>query len=210
MHTDMTAQPVTQTLREAHKSLTRHRILEAALGLMRTGAPDALTIAAVAAAAGVTERTIYRHFAAREDLLQAVWERINANVSNPVFPAGAADLIRQPRRVFPQFDLEEGLIRAIATTREGRELRLSVNAGRQEAMRAAVREAWPDLAEPHFTRLCAVVQLLDSSFAWVTMKDYWGLDGAEAGKAASQAIAALLRAAPDFAAADALMEENKP
>jgi len=42
------------------------------------------------------------------------------------------------------------------------------------------------------------------------MKDYWGLDGAEAGRAASQAIAALLRAAPDFAAADALMEENKP
>ena len=44
MHTDMTAQPVTQTLREAHKSLTRDRILEAALGLMRTGAPDALML----------------------------------------------------------------------------------------------------------------------------------------------------------------------
>ena len=181
------------SLREAHKALTKDRILAAALDLVRREEADALTLARVAQAAGVTERTIYRHFATRETLLEAVWARVNASMASPVFPQSAAALIAQPREVFPQFDAEEALIRAIVFTRQGRELRLSVNEGRKAAMRAAVREARPDLEEPDFTRLCAVVQLLDSSFAWSVMKDYWGLDGENAGIAASEAIARLLK-----------------
>jgi hypothetical protein len=80
---------------------------------------------------------------------------------------------------------------------QGRELRLRVNKQRQAAIRAAVKEARPDLREAAFTRLCAAVQLLYSASAWASMTDYWGLDSVEAGRAASEAIAALLsRKAP--------------
>jgi hypothetical protein len=75
---------------------------------------------------------------------------------------------------------------------QGRELRLRVNRERQAAIRAAVRDARPGLREPAFTRLCAAVQLLYSASGWATMTDYWDLDSGEAGRAASEAIAALL------------------
>ncbi|MDX2237618.1 MAG: helix-turn-helix domain-containing protein [Hyphomonadaceae bacterium] len=188
----MNAGVQTSSLRDAHRNLTRRRVLDAALGLFRDGAVEDLTMAGVAARAGMTERTIYRHFETREALLGAVWEEINAIVKTPSMPDTPERLIAQPREMFREFDKEEALLRAIVTTRQGRELRLSVNAQRQTAIRQAVRAARPELMEPHFTRLCAAVQLLDSSFAWAVMKDYWGLAGDEAGAAASEAIRVLL------------------
>jgi AcrR family transcriptional regulator len=146
----------------------------------------------VAAAAGLTERTLYRHFSSRDELMAAVWVRVNEIVRTPNMPDTPERLIEQPRQMFPAFDDQERLIRAIVSTPQGRELRLSVNAEWQAAIRKAVMAARPDLLEPGLTRLCAAVQLLDSSFAWAVMKDYWGLDGSEAGAAASEAIATLL------------------
>jgi hypothetical protein len=46
--------------------------------------------------------------------------------------------------------------------------------------------------DPDRDRLCAAIQLLYSATTWATFKDYWNMDGAEAGKAASAAIAGLL------------------
>lgn len=181
------------TLRDAHRDLTRSRIVEAALTLFEA-AGDEMTLARVAAAAGLTERTLYRHFSSRDELMAAVWVRVNEIVRTPNMPDTPERLIAQPMQMFPEFDAQERLIRAIVSTPQGRELRLSVNAERQAAIRKAVTTARPDLGEPGLTRLCAAVQLLDSSFAWAVMKDYWGLDGVEAGAAASDAIAALLAA----------------
>jgi AcrR family transcriptional regulator len=178
-------------LRDAHRDLTRVRIVDAAVALFEAN-PDELTLARVAAAAGMTERTLYRHFATRDELMTAVWARVNEIVRTPNMPDTPERLIAQPREMFPAFDEQATLIRAIVSTPQGRELRLSVNAARQAAIRNAVSMARPDLKDPEFTRLCAAVQLLDSSFAWAVMKDYWGLEGPEAGAAASEAIAALL------------------
>lgn len=63
-----------------------------------------------------------------------------------------------------------------------------------------MRDARPDLEGDALLRLGAVAQLLDSAFAWIVMKDFWGLSGAEAGRAASEAIAALLGLEPKSAA----------
>ena len=68
---------------------------------MREGKLDALTIAKVAERAQVTERTVYRHFLTREDLLKAVWPRMQARVGSSGFPQTADDLIATPLRLFP-------------------------------------------------------------------------------------------------------------
>lgn len=188
----MSAEQTVKPVREAHKALTQERIVQAALEVIQRGEAETLTVAQVAAEAGVTERTIYRHFPTRDDLMAAVWAKVNERVATPTLPATPTEVIAQPMEMFPAFDAQEALIRAIVFTKQGRELRLSVNAERQKRFRQAVAMARPDLKEPEFTRVCAAVQLLDSSFAWSVMKDYWGLSGEEAGKAASAAITVLL------------------
>lgn len=56
-------------LRERKKARTRQEIVEAALDLFETKGFDETTIDDVAAAAEVSARTIFRHFATKEDLL---------------------------------------------------------------------------------------------------------------------------------------------
>lgn len=188
----MSSEALNGTLRDAHKALTRQRILDAAIRLVEAEDPESLTLGHVARAAGVTERTIYRHFATREELISAAWVRINETIAIRAAPETAADLVELPRHMFPSFDQREPLMRALLYSKQGRELRLSGNTQRKARVRRAVREARPDLSDAEVTRLSAVVQLLSSSFAWSVMKDYWGLNGETAGQAASEAIATLL------------------
>jgi AcrR family transcriptional regulator len=195
----MSLEAPNESLRDAHKALTRRRILDAALQLVEAEDPDSLTLAHVARAAGVTERTIYRHFATREDLISATWARINETMVSPQQPDTPAGLIALPKHMFPSFDAREALIRAIIYTKQGRDLRMSGNSQRKTRIRRAVREARPELSDAEATRLSAVVQLLSSSFAWSVMKDYWSLDGEVAGQAASEAIARLLAPQPKAA-----------
>lgn len=185
------------SIRDHYRQETRTRILDAGIAEMSANELEGLTMAGVAARAGVTERTVFRHFSSRDALIAAVWPRMQARVRSLGFPHTAEALIDTPLRLFPEFDKEEGLVRASAFSAAGREVRMAANVERQKAMRACVRDAFPDISEPQLTRLAAIVQLIDSAYAWAVMKEYWGFDGAEAGLAASEAIAALLdRAKP--------------
>lgn len=74
--------------RRADAERSRAAILDAAVRLFSKD-PDA-GLAAVAAAAGVTRQTVYAHFAAREDLVRAVVERV-AEESDAALGAAALD-----------------------------------------------------------------------------------------------------------------------
>ena len=187
----MTAEPTTSGLRDAHRELTRERILAAAIEILNDESAE-LTNASVAKAAGVTERTVYRHFASREDLLRAAWAKLQQSINSGGFVKTAEDLVSMPVRLFPRFDTMPGAVRASAFSQAGREMRLAVNAERQKAFLQAVREARPDLKGEPLLRLTAICQLICSAWAWSIMRDYWGLDAKQSGLAASEAISVLI------------------
>jgi AcrR family transcriptional regulator len=183
------------SLRARQKSATRDLILEAVGRCLSDRALEALSFADVAQEAGVGLRTVYRYFPTKEALLDAAWTWLHAAIGIDAFPDTAEELIALPARVFPLFDAREGIIRGMLASPQGREVRLAVNSARQAAIRQAVRDGAGDLPEPAFTRLCAAVQLLYSATGWVTMRDYWGLSGEEAGRAAGDAIRTLITSA---------------
>jgi len=185
------------SIRDRYKAETRERILDAAIEELSVSDLEDLRVAAVAARAGVTERTVFRHFPTREALIAAVWPRMQARVRSPGFPRTADALVASPLHLFPAFDGEAGLVRASAFSSAGREIRRAADPERRAAFRAAVKDAFPDLAEPDLTRLAAILQLINSAYAWAVLREHWDLDGEEAGRAASEAIAVLLgREAP--------------
>jgi AcrR family transcriptional regulator len=65
------SRPDAPTLREVKKRRTREAIVAAATNLFDEYGYDAVTVAAVAEAAEVGQRTLYRHFADKEDFLFA-------------------------------------------------------------------------------------------------------------------------------------------
>lgn len=192
----MTTDVQTLGIRDAHKELTRERILEAAVELLNNEKLDALTNADVARKAGVTERTVYRHFASREELMRDVWAYLQKRVGTGGFIQTAADLVNMPPNLFAQFDTMPGAVHASAFSPAGLEMRKAVNDERQKAFLKAVKEARPDLKGEALTRMTAVCQLICSAWAWSIMRDFWDLDAAQSGRAAQEALVTLLGVDP--------------
>lgn len=191
-----TRRPVYRSaLREEQAARTRERIEQAAANLLNsTQNPEEITFKAVAQRAGVTEMTVYRHFPTREDLLRGLWRQLNANMGPGIgMPAGVEDLLAQHGPLFAGFDQIAPAILASITTPQGREMRAALNDKRRRAFRGIVDEVAPSLSPAERTRAAAVLQLLHSAHAWMSLRDQWGMNGREAGAATRWAIDILLQ-----------------
>jgi AcrR family transcriptional regulator len=65
----MPALDTTSSLRERKKQATRDQLVEAAFKLFSERGFDDVSAAEIAAAVGVSERTFFRYFAAKEDVI---------------------------------------------------------------------------------------------------------------------------------------------
>jgi len=191
----MTPDELTST-RQRYKDMTRERILDAAIDSMAEDRDATLTMAGVAARAGVTERTVYRHFLTRDALIQAMWPRMQSKVQSRGFPKTADAVVESPRRLFPNFDQNEALVRASVYTEAGQEVRLRANEERRAAVLACVDDALPGLDQVTRRRRAAIIQLINSAYGWAVLKDFWDFDGIDAGEAAAEAIEILLGRRP--------------
>jgi AcrR family transcriptional regulator len=180
------------SIRQEYKDQTHARIVDAAVALIEEAGEIPLTMSAVAARAGVTDRTVYRHFETREALVRATWTRMQQRVASQGFPRTAKTMIESPLRLFPRFDAARELVRASLYSPAGLDMRMSSNEERQEAMLASVHDAFPHADEQWMRRRAAVSQLINSAYAWEVLRQYWGIEGEEAGRAASEALAVLL------------------
>jgi AcrR family transcriptional regulator len=181
-------------LREAQAAQTRERIASAAADLLGEGSTaDSITFRAVAERAGVTEMTVYRHYPTRDALMQGLWRQLNARMAPGVgMPDSIDTLLAQHSALFTGFDRVAPQIVASIVTEPGREMRASLNEQRCKAFRGIAREAAPGLSPAECTRAAAVLQLLHSAHAWMSLREQWGLDGREIGAATRWAIETLL------------------
>jgi AcrR family transcriptional regulator len=179
------------TLRDQQTAATRERILAATAAVLARG--DEPTFAAIAHEVGCRERTVYRHFASKDDLARAFWDWQYAVFGRPDRSAtGAAELHAQTAAAFAAFDARPELVRAMLHTRHGRAARLSDNAARQQAMLRTAAAELPQLDPPTRRRAAAAIQLLSSAAAWEVLRDYWDMTADEAAATARLAITAIL------------------
>src|SRR5271163_4271009 len=111
-------------LRARQKQQTHDLILSAVATILRIADLAAVTFGEVARVSEVTERTIYRHFASREDLLRAFWkwQLEKSGGLNVIAPATIDELMSNIKRLFASLDEDEGVIRAVLSSAEGREM----------------------------------------------------------------------------------------
>jgi len=178
-------------LRESQAAATRERIVGACVALMQRGAD--LTYAAVAAAAGVQERTVYRHFPKKEDLETALWDWIVTHLTHADFAARTEEqLVAAMRESFAGFDADAPLIQAMLHSPQGLDVRR-----RQQPVRRAMFEACVDSAVPGAPpqvreRAAAVLQVLYSSASWDLLRGFWDMDAAGAADAIELGIGSFL------------------
>jgi AcrR family transcriptional regulator len=184
----------TVPLADARAELVRRRALEGAVVVLERG--EVLTFAAVASAAGVPERTLYRHFQTREALHVALYDWVNERLAvDEERPTTAEALARLVRRAFPGFDAMAPVIRELLAAPEGRLARLAANPERQRAALGVVAHDAGGLPSKQARQVAAVLQLLTAASTWQALRDYWNMDGAEAAETAVLASELLLEGA---------------
>jgi AcrR family transcriptional regulator len=181
-----------RSLRDQHQELTRELILRSVAEQLDTEEPPEITVPGVAAAAGVSVRTVYRHFATREELIAAAADWIAQHVLAASFPQSADEFAANWRAAATSFDQHPNLVRAMAISRAGNMVRSPRRTRRLQAMRQALQEVTGNLPAADQRRAEAVFGYLFNMLAWVTMRDENGFSGEETGEAVGWAIQVLL------------------
>src|SRR6187200_3032443 len=188
----MSTRSYTSPLRDRQTAETRTVILEALGAELAAGAIDDFSVARLAQRAGVSERTVYRHFPTREALLDGLSEWYNERVAD--FPADVTAEAIAPTiaQIFADFDTHESLARAVLASPGGREMRDRARAARLARLDHALAPVL-DRADPERAAGArALIFALCSAHTWQSMRDEGGLDGATAGRAVAHAIELIL------------------
>lgn len=179
--------PTSSPLSDARAEVVRQRVLDGVAEVLAAGEP--LTFARLADAAGVPERTLYRHFPSRQALMHDVFAWANERIGfEGDLPTDRTQLVDMIRTVFPGFDEIGPVIRELMTAQEGREARLANKDQRQAAAMALVAAEQLDLDGTDLRRIAAITQLLAAASTWETLRDFWDMDGAEAAETVALAI----------------------
>jgi AcrR family transcriptional regulator len=181
-------------LRAEQAEQTRLRIIRAYGDEVCSGQTDDVTIQQVAARAGVALPTLYRNFASLDALSDAYWAWVEPQIGSFAAIKSADDLPAFAEGVFKQFDEREALIRAMLATRSGRRLRGRTVQRRNQEFQRALAPLTRRMSEREARAVTAVCKVMSGGAVWQLMREDWGLDGAEAGRAVAWAMRVLIEA----------------
>jgi AcrR family transcriptional regulator len=184
-------------MRDEAKEATRARILDALVRVVIDEGVHAFSVATVAARAGIAHRTVYRHFASREELLEALSEAIDsagsaaaalARRSKPLVEharAGAGELFGALEMRRDQATAEFIIGVALRHNTRGKQQRWA-------QVQAEVRERFPALPPEEQLASAAVLRALMSSNVWFHLCVQLGVPADTAAKGVSRAIELVL------------------
>lgn len=184
----------TPTLRERQVAQTRDLILDALTTLLGDRRADEVTMRDIATLAGVSERTVYRHFPDRRALLDGLSQRLPPMSDKPSFGAGGLDdLAATSRRLMELLDEHYVSARAEAVLNaDPRHFAADTQANTRD-MRDLLAAGLPDLDEREQLRIAAVIRCLVSTQAWLRMREEFGVPGTESGPVVAWVIDTIIR-----------------
>jgi len=180
------------SLREQHAEATRVRILSAVAELLEAGQPEELTVPRVAAASGVSLRTIYRYYPTRDNLVEAAGRWIGYELFGHPWPADLDAVADDFELQCANFDERPGLVRALALSQLGREVRGYRRRQRLKAIRRGLRDELGALPDGELREAEAVLAYLHNMLAYTAIREESGLTGEEIGQALGWAIRTLV------------------
>jgi AcrR family transcriptional regulator len=180
-------------LRERQAQQTRDTILDALTEALADRRVDELTTKELAASAGVSERTVYRHFPDRASLVEGLTARfLGSGDRVPVVPERLDDvgpLVVELYRVLEDHHVEaqaEALLNA-----DPRRFTATTQRHTKQFGELAAAE-FPDLDPGRQQSLAAVIRVLASAQSWLRIRAEFGVGGEDSGPVVAWAIRALI------------------
>lgn len=172
-------------------SSTQVAILGAYTELIDEVGTDDVSFRLIALRAGVGERTVFRYYPTRVDLLLATSAWIERTIFTRQESESIFDVPIAIREAMEAYDRRPELAHVVAETAM-RGVNGSESAPHRERFDAMLRDEVPSLEEHDRHLIVAALCHLDSSTTWVTMRRELGMNGRDIADAAMWSAEALL------------------
>jgi AcrR family transcriptional regulator len=190
------------SLRDRLAERTRELIIEAMASSLGETGPFEFSIFEIARRAGVSPRTIYRHFPTREDMFEALTEMVEARLGFANnFPSDADAVVEALPKLFDAFDANKELMLAQRQTEAGRAAREHGHNSRGTRFQEIIDALAPNRDPAEREAMAAACHCLMSPDAWYWLRADLGPDPRRSNAAAVWAFRALL---------DAIADETRP
>ncbi len=155
-------------LKQRQTEAARDALVATALALIEEGTEP--TMRAVAVAAGVAERTIYRYFSSREDLFDGLVPQLRARAHVPLAES-AAGLANYARRLFTTFDGNRRLVRVLVTAPWAADRFAASRRVNLEALEAVLEAAYPRAPAARRRSAATTLRVVLSGAGFVYLED---------------------------------------
>ncbi|MEW6152970.1 MAG: TetR/AcrR family transcriptional regulator [Actinomycetota bacterium] len=175
---------------------TAERILDALVAVIVEGGLPAFSVQEVADRAGVSHRTVYRHFPTRESLLEGLSKAVGARMKAEGVidePGGLDELPGAVARNWRLFARHARTMEASVRFGVGAAIETRDRRQRSDLFHELVAQGLPVPSEADAVMGAAVVRLMASSRAWLHLRDA-GLEDEQAARAATWATTVLIEA----------------
>jgi AcrR family transcriptional regulator len=179
-------------LRERQAEQTRNEILDALVALLADRPVDEVTTRELAHAAGVAERTVYRHFPDRWALVEALTARfVTSGEVAPTYPARLEDLGASAIEIMRVLEAHHVEAQAEALLNADPRRFSTQTSRHSEQLHSLVETELPDLDAGQQRSLSAIARVLLSAQTWLRMRAEFGIDGNASGPVVAWVIEAM-------------------
>lgn len=184
--------------REEQARRNRVAVLEAFTELLAEKRADEITVREIAAAAGVSQPTVYRYFPDRIALLEGLDRRVDELMGQgPPRPTSLDDLGRNQEHMFVMTERFPIEIRAAVLLNADPRRYASNTSSATTHLQQLLDDELADLDDRARQQLGGLVRCLGASHTWLRLREEWGIDGHESGPLIRWAIETLIEAARD-------------
>lgn len=156
------------SLRQEQAQAARERIVEAAVAVIEAGQEP--TMRSVAKKAGVSERTMYRYFPARDDLFGALTPILAARASAPMAES-VEGLEDYAEALFSAFAAAPQLIKALGAAPWATPVFRQTRSQHLRALESILGDAFPDVPRTTRRNAAAALRVALSGSGWIHLCD---------------------------------------
>ncbi|MFZ5484880.1 MAG: TetR/AcrR family transcriptional regulator [Pseudomonadota bacterium] len=180
--------------REKKAGATRSAILVAlAKQLVENDSHD-FSVDDAAREAGVSTRTVFRHFPSKEKMLEGISEWVSGITGQIHLPERASDLAGTAVASFRLFDEQADLMRALLLSDLGRGVRSHLSPRRRKGIAEALAPVVADLPAREAAAIKAFMTHIVSAETWWHMREIHGIQGQAASEVVAWTIGLILDA----------------
>jgi AcrR family transcriptional regulator len=169
-------------------------MLDAAVELLEHAPMTGLTVRAVAERAGISERTVFRYFTTRDEMLDAVAKELARRIDLPAEPKSIDELLGYPAALYSRFEATAALTKAALHSELFHRMRSTQAQRRWAAVEKLLDRAAPKRAECERKIAAANIRYYLTATTWHYYRFYFCFSLQDSIQCAATAIAQALEA----------------